>query len=250
MRLLDLARAAAVQKVIFVSSGGTVYGRTNANPIPESIPRPDRLVGVTKLAIEKYLHIYSALYGVDYCVLRLANPFGERQRVAAAQGAVTVFLHQALHGRTIEIWGDGTVRRDYIYIKDAIGAFLRALSYDGAQRVLDIGSGQGRSLNEILAAIEQLLGQRVARKYTAARTFDVPSNVLDISRARDLLGWAPATPFSEGLARTLRWLREESSHDARIERQPAPSTTVNGPVGTDHARDPMEVTLRPFMSQP
>ena len=218
VRLLDLARAAAVQKVIFVSSGGTVYGRTNADPIPETHPTdPIVSYGVTKLAIEKYLHIYSALYGVDYCVLRLANPFGERQRVAAAQGAVTVFLHQALHGRTIEIWGDGTVKRDYIYIKDAIGAFLRALSYDGAQRVFNIGSGQGRSLNEILAAIEQLLGQRVARKYTAARTFDVPSNVLDISRARDLLGWAPATPFSEGLARTLRWLREESSYDARTE---------------------------------
>jgi UDP-glucose 4-epimerase len=91
-----------------------------------------------------------------------------------------------------------------------VDAFIRALSYGGAQRVFNIGSGQGRSVNEILVAIEQVLGRPVARVYKAARSFDVPSNVLDISRARDILGWAPATPFSEGLGRTLRWLREES----------------------------------------
>jgi UDP-glucose 4-epimerase len=211
LRLLDLAKAAAVRKIIFVSSGGTVYGATLSDPIAETHPTdPIVSYGITKLAIEKYLHMYSALYGVDYCVLRLANPFGERQRVAAAQGAVTVFLHKALHGETIEIWGDGSVRRDYIYIKDVVDAFLRALSHDGAQRVFNIGSGQGRSVNEILGAIEQVLGRPVARVYKPARSFDVPSNVLDISRARDILGWAPAIPFSEGLARTLHWLREES----------------------------------------
>jgi UDP-glucose 4-epimerase len=210
LRLLDLAKAAAVRKIVFVSSGGTVYGATRSDPIPETNPtEPIVSYGITKLAIEKYLHMYSILYGVDYCVLRLANPFGERQRVAAAQGAVTVFLHKALHGETIEIWGDGSVRRDYIYIKDVVGAFLRALSYGGAERVFNIGSGQGRSLNEILVAIEQLLGRPVARVYKPARNFDVPSNVLDISRAREVLRWAPAIPFSEGLARTLHWLRAE-----------------------------------------
>jgi UDP-glucose 4-epimerase len=210
LRLLDLAKAAAVRKIVFVSSGGTVYGATRSDPIPETNPtEPIVSYGITKLAIEKYLHMYSVLYGLDYCVLRLANPFGERQRVAAAQGAVTVFLHKALHAETIEIWGDGSVRRDYIYIKDVVGAFLRALSYDGTQRVFNIGSGQGRSLNEILVAIEQLLGRPVARVHKPARNFDVPSNVLDISRAREVLRWAPAIPFNEGLARTLHWLRAE-----------------------------------------
>jgi len=211
LRLLDLAKAAAVRKIIFVSSGGTVYGATGSDRIAETHPTdPIVSYGITKLAIEKYLHMYSALYGVAYCVLRLANPFGERQRVAAAQGAVTVFLHKALHRETIEIWGDGSVRRDYIYIKDVVDAFLRALDYGGAQRVFNIGSGEGRSVNEILGAIEQVLGRPVERVYKPARSFDVPSNVLDISRARDILGWAPAIPFSEGLARTLHWLREES----------------------------------------
>ena len=217
LRLLDLAKAAAVRKIIFVSSGGTVYGPTRSDPIPETHPtEPIVSYGITKLAIEKYLHMYSALYGLDYCVLRLSNPFGERQRVAAAQGAVTVFLHQALNGKTIEIWGDGSVRRDYIYIKDAVGAFLRALTYDGSERLFNIGSGRGQSLNEILAAIEQLLGRPVARVHKPARNFDVPSNVLDISRARDILRWAPATPFSEGLARTLHWLRAEGDPPSNL----------------------------------
>ena len=196
LRLLDIARTNGVRRVVFASSGGTVYGLPHTLPISEThSTEPLVSYGITKLTIEKYLHMYHALHGVDYCVLRLANPFGERQRVSAAQGAVAVFLHRALHGETIHIWGDGSVTRDYIYIQDAIGAFVRALSYQGEQRVFNIGSGQGLSLNEILAAIEKLLGRPVARTYEHGRKFDVPVNVLDISRARELLGWQPSVDF-------------------------------------------------------
>lgn len=209
LRLLNIARMNAVRRVIFASSGGTVYGLPHTLPISEThSTEPLVSYGITKLAIEKYLHMYHALYGVDYCVLRLANPFGERQRVGTAQGAVAVFLHRALHGETIHIWGDGSVTRDYIYIKDAIGAFIRALSYQGEQRVFNIGSGQGLSLNEILDAIEKLLGRPVERSYEYGRKFDVPVNVLDISRARELLGWRPSVDFYEGLVHTLAWMRE------------------------------------------
>lgn len=214
LRLLDIARTNGVRRVVFASSGGTVYGLPHTLPISEThSTEPLVSYGITKLAIEKYLHMYHALHGVDYCVLRLANPFGERQRVSAAQGAVAVFLHRALHGETIHIWGDGSVTRDYIYIQDAIGAFVRALSYQGEQRVFNIGSGQGLSLNEILAAIEKLLGRPVARTYEHGRKFDVPVNVLDISRARELLGWQPSVDFHDGLVKTLAWMRE-SQHSA------------------------------------
>jgi len=148
------------------------------------------------------------LHGVEYCVLRLANPFGERQRVSAAQGAVAVFLHRALHGETIHIWGDGSVTRDYIYIKDAVSAFIKAMSWQGNQRVFNIGSGQGLSLNDILAAMEKLLGRPVTRSYEPARNFDVPVNVLDIACARQQLGWAPAVSFHDALVNTLAWMRE------------------------------------------
>ncbi len=209
LRLLDLARSQGVRRIVFASSGGTVYGLPHTLPISEThSTEPLVSYGITKLSIEKYLRMYHALYGLDYCVLRLANPFGERQRVSTAQGAVAVFLHRALHDETIHIWGDGNVTRDYIYIKDAVGAFVRTLSYQGEQRVFNIGSGRGMSLNEILAAIEKLLGRPVARSYEHGRKFDVPVNVLDISRAHELLGWRPTVAFSEGLANTYAWMRE------------------------------------------
>jgi UDP-glucose 4-epimerase len=209
LRLLEIARLNGVRRVIFASSGGTVYGLPQSLPIAESHPtQPLVSYGIAKLAIEKYLHMYQVLHGVEYCVLRLANPFGERQRVSAAQGAVAVFLHRALHGETIHIWGDGSVTRDYIYIKDAISAFIKAMSWQGSQRVFNIGSGQGLSLNDILAAMEKLLGRPVTRSYEPARNFDVPVNVLDITCARQHLAWAPEVSFHDALANTLAWMRE------------------------------------------
>lgn len=208
LRLLNLARTHAVRRVIFASSGGTVYGLPQSLPISESHPtEPLVSYGISKLAIEKYLHLYQALYGIDYCVLRIANPFGERQRVSAAQGAVAVFLHRAINNEVIHIWGDGSVVRDYIYVKDVTSAFLRSLSYQGEQRVFNIGAGQGLSLNDILTAIEKLLGRPVARSYEMGRKFDVPVNVLDITRARELLGWQPEISFHDGLVQTLAWMR-------------------------------------------
>ena len=209
LRLLEIARLNGVRRVIFASSGGTVYGLPQSLPIAESHPtQPLVSYGIAKLAIEKYLHMYQVLHGVEYCVLRLANPFGERQRVSAAQGAVAVFLHRALHGETIHIWGDGSVTRDYIYIKDAISAFIKAMSWQGSQRVFNIGSGQGLSLNDILAAIEKLLGRPVTRSYEPARNFDVPVNVLDITCAHQRLGWTPEVSFHDALVNTLAWMRE------------------------------------------
>ena len=209
LRLLDIARLNGVRRVIFASSGGTIYGLPQALPIAESHPtQPLVSYGIAKLAIEKYLHMYQELHGVEYCVLRLANPFGERQRVSAAQGAVAVFLHRALHGETIHIWGDGSVTRDYIYVKDAISAFIKAMSWQGSQRVFNIGSGEGLSLNDILAAIEKLLGRPVTRSYEHGRKFDVPVNVLDITCARQQLGWSPEVSFHDALVNTLAWMRE------------------------------------------
>lgn len=208
LHLLEAAQRNKVKKVVFVSSGGTVYGVPQNIPITESHPtEPICSYGIAKLAIEKYLNLFRLLHGVDYCVLRLANPFGERQRVSAAQGAVTVFLHKALRNETIEIWGDGSVVRDYFHVSDAVSALLKAGAYEGETRVFNIGSGVGRSLNEILDAIDALLGKPVKRVYLSARAFDVPVSVLDISQATRLLRWTPQVPFSEGLSRTAEWLR-------------------------------------------
>ena len=208
LRLLAAAVRGRVRKVVFISSGGTVYGIPKRIPVAEEHPtEPLVSYGIAKLAIEKYLHLYWYLHGLEYSVLRVANPYGERQRADTAQGAVAVFLSRALEGKPIEIWGDGSVARDYIYIGDVIDAFIMAMNHEGEPRVFNIGSGEGRSLNELLKTMEELLGRSVERLYLPARKFDVPVNVLDIGRAREVLGWQPRVAFCDGLERTLAWMR-------------------------------------------
>jgi UDP-glucose 4-epimerase len=208
LHLLEAARKFGIRKFIFVSSGGTIYGIPQETPIKETHPtEPICSYGISKLAIEKYINLFHLLHGMEYCILRLANPFGERQRVAAAQGAVTVFLDKALRDEEIEIWGDGSTVRDYFHVSDAVSAMTRALSYEGSSGVFNIGSGVGQSLNEILHEIEALLGRSLKRSYLPARAFDVPASVLDISKAAEILGWRPQLSFAEGLSRTARWLK-------------------------------------------
>lgn len=208
LHLLEVAQKNNIKKVIFVSSGGTVYGIPQEVPIKESHPtEPICSYGIVKLAIEKYLNLFHLLHGMDYCVLRLANPFGERQRISAEQGAVTVFLDKALRKEEIAIWGDGSVVRDYFYVGDAVSAMTKALAYTGSSGVFNIGSGTGQSLNQILDSIEALLGTPIRKAYLPAREFDVPVSVLDISKAAELLDWRPETTFPDGLSRTARWLQ-------------------------------------------
>lgn len=207
IQLLDLARAARVRKVIFVSSGGTVYGVTPHRPVAETEPtRPICSYGISKLAVEHYLRLYERLHGLNYCVLRLANPYGAGQK-SRTLGAVGIFLDRALRGEPIEIWGDGEVVRDYVYIHDAIEAMLLARDYVGEHRIFNIGSGVGRSLNQVVQELENVLGRPIARRYREARKSDVPVNILDVGLACRALGWLPRTSFTEGLRQTARMLQ-------------------------------------------
>lgn len=206
LRLLDMAREEKISKMIFLSSGGTVYGAPQYTPIDEAHPTdPSCSYGITKLAIEKYLHLYKTLYGLDYVVLRISNPFGEWQRTRAAQGAIAVFLGKALRGEPAEIWGNGSVVRDYVYIGDVIDAAISAMTYKGKECVMNVGSGVPTSLLQVLDSIEAVTGKRIERRFMPGRGFDVPVNVLSITRAKRELGWSPKTLFQDGLARMLDW---------------------------------------------
>jgi UDP-glucose 4-epimerase len=208
VRLLESAHRHKVGKVVFASSGGTVYGIPHIPLIGESHPtEPICSYGIVKLAIEKYLHLFYTLHGLDYVALRIANPYGIGQRVAASQGAVAVFLHRALNREPIEIWGDGSVVRDYIHISDVVSSFVACIEYQGPEKVFNIGAGIGRSLNDLVRVIGQVLEQPVNCNYNPSRQFDVPINVLDIQRAIDHLGWAPRMEFEEGIRDTLVWMR-------------------------------------------
>jgi len=206
LKLLELSRAAGVERVVFVSSGGTVYGPPETLPIPEDHPtRPQVSYGVVKLAIENYLGLYHRLHGLAATIVRLANPYGPRQDPAGAQGAAAVFLGRVARGEPIEIWGDGSVVRDYVYVADAVAGILAAAA--GAPfGIYNIGSGRGVSLRELLEAIARVAGRRPEVRYSPGRPFDVPENVLDIARARADLDWEPEVGLEDGLARTWAWL--------------------------------------------
>jgi UDP-glucose 4-epimerase len=209
LRLLRMAVEAGVKKIVFASSGGTVYGIPRVIPIPESHPtNPICSYGITKLTIEKYLELYHRLHGLDYAVLRFGNPYGERQRIESVQGAIAVFLGKVGRDKEIAIWGDGSVARDYFYISDLVEAVVLVIESEIRSSVYNIGSGQAYSLNDLLAVIEGVTGKRPAVSYTQARTLDVPVNCLDITRARQELGWEPRVPLREGMARTWEWIQE------------------------------------------
>ncbi len=209
LRLLDQLRARKAT-LVFVSSGGTVYGTPQYTPIPETHPtEPTCSYGIVKLAIEKYLALYRLLHGLDYRVLRLANPYGPGQEANRAQGVVGTFLSRVVQDEPIEVWGDGSVVRDYLYISDTIAALLQVAAYKGEERIFNIGSGGGHSVRDIIAAIERVTGKKAQARYTAARKFDVPVSVLDITRAQNALGWHPQVGLDQGLRLTHARLKEQ-----------------------------------------
>lgn len=204
LQLLQEMVSQGVHRIVFASSGGTVYGRPVQVPIREDHPtQPEVSYGICKLMIEKYLYLFNQLHGIRPISLRIANPYGGRQRIDTAQGAVAVFLHRALREETVEIWGDGSVVRDYLHVADVADAISAALRYDGTHQVMNIGAGRGLSLNGLLDDIGALLGRKIERRYLPGRGFDVPVSVLDISLAQAELGWTPRISLVDGLKLTL-----------------------------------------------
>lgn len=214
IRMLDAAKRAGVRKIIFASSGGTIYGLPQSLPVAEDHPTsPICSHGIGKLAAEKYLHLYHHLHGLDYTVLRFANPYGERQDPMSGQGAVTAFLWRCMRGQSISIWGDGTVARDFFHVGDLVRAILAVTEKDVPSKIYNIGSGMPHTLNEVLDIMRTVTGRVPDVRYLPAREFDVPVNFLDISRARRELLWQPRTSLNEGMARTWECLRRHCGTD-------------------------------------
>lgn len=205
MRLFDAAVRHKVKRVVFSSSGGTVYGEPKCEVVSEAHPTdPTSSYGIVKLAIEKYLALYYRLYGLEYAVLRIANLYGEYQSPTSGLGAIAAFCARAHSGEPIEIWGDGSVSRDFIYVGDVIDAFIKALdSTTVTALTANLGSARSLSLNEILDTIEAILGRPLSRTYLPGRAFDVQRTCLDNTLARSALDWEPQTPIHEGIKRVL-----------------------------------------------
>jgi UDP-glucose 4-epimerase len=212
LHFLDVCLTSGVRKVVFVSSGGTVYGVPDQVPTSESAAtNPISAYGISKLAIEKYLGLYKYLYGLDYIILRVSNPFGPFQLARKNQGVIAAFLERVFEGKSIEMWGDGSVTRDYIYIDDVVKALIVAAKYDGVIRIFNIGSGTGRSLKQIASAIDECVDVPISIVHLPSRAVDVPVNILDISLAANDLGWSPGTSFKDGLNFTFDWMRRSKN---------------------------------------
>ena len=209
LRLLQDVVKRKIKKVIFVSSGGTVYGIPKSTPIKEEHPRhPICSYGITKKTIEDYLYMFNFLYGLDYTIFRLANPYGERQNPLYAQGVIPVFLKKIILNEEIVIWGDGSVRRDYIYIKDAILPLVNSLEYNSENKVFNLGSGTGYSVNELLDKIKRITGIDAKVRYVEGRKLDVPVSILDISLLKKEMNYLPKIDIETGIEITYKYLKE------------------------------------------
>lgn len=205
---LSSIKKSKLSRIIYVSSGGTVYGIPQKIPIAEDHPTdPISSYGITKLAIEKYIALYANIQGIEYRICRPANVYGEGQHRHVGQGVIGVFLERYLKGQPIEIWGDGSVRRDYLYVADLVQGVVSLIKHRGTSRIFNISSGIGYSLNDIVALIRDELKMPVVVKYMTSRAFDVPVNVLDSSRIRLETGWQPQTDMVDGMHRVCDHLK-------------------------------------------
>lgn len=211
VRLLKAMMDKKVERIIYLSSGGTVYGQTDVDCIPESHPlHPVCSYGIVKVAIENYLFMYQQLYGLKPIVLRPSNPYGERQGHMGVQGVIGTFLNKIAKNERIEIWGDGTVVRDFIYVGDLAQLCLKAIESQ-TNGVFNVGGGRGFSINEIFDCVASVIGTDLRPIYKSARNFDVNKVVLDISRAEEIFDWQPQTILVQGITKTLAWLNSVST---------------------------------------
>jgi len=204
VRMMEACRHHGVQGIVFASSGGTIYGDGDGQPLREDHDKaPLSAYGVVKLAIEQYLQFYHSQFGLKTFSLRISNAYGPGQLKGAVIGSVARFLRNIVEGETIEIWGDGSIVRDYVYIDDIVDAFTRCvLKMDEMQAgSYNIGCGVGHSLNQVIEMASEITCMEARVEYQAARKFDVRSIVLDSSKMTRESGWRPQVDLAEGIKR-------------------------------------------------
>ena len=214
VKMLQLAAKSGVKKIIFPSSGGTIYGEVKKIPINESSPlNPQNPYAISKLAIEKYLDYFYKDYGLDYLIVRYSNPYGERQNPKGTQGVIPIFLNKIKYGERPVIYGDGKSLRDYIYIKDAIEATLLLMDNNNKERIYNVGSGIGTSLNDLISAMQDVTGHLVSPRYVPNDRGYLNKTVLDISKIKKSVMWNPQVSISEGIKRTWDWIYTNSEKE-------------------------------------
>lgn len=207
VRLLDMMQKQNVKRIIFLSSGGTVYGRPSALPVNELHSlNPICSYGAVKVAIENYLNIYWQLYGISPVIFRVSNPYGPRQGKLGVQGVIGTFMNKIIDNQSLDIWGDGSVKRDYIYIDDIVDVITSAVFHDDVEGVFNLGYGASTSLVELLEMIEIVTGKVANVVYKPSRSFDIDDIFLDISKVSKTFSWQPKIDLRRGLNIYYEWL--------------------------------------------
>ncbi len=206
LRLLEAMQQWPSTHLIFLSSGGTIYGNPDTNPVTEETrTAPLSYYGAGKVAIESFLNAFSGT-GHPTTILRPSNIYGPGQMLRAGFGLIRTLLEHARNATTAEIWGDGESVRDYIYIDDVVEACIRFAGLPQDSESYNLGSGIGYSINQVLAHIESVCNLRIQVNYRPTRQADVRKVVLDSSHLKRRLDWQPQTNLIEGLRHTWNWL--------------------------------------------
>ncbi len=212
VNMLEAARQTGTRKVVFTSSGGSIYGNPDRLPVNETAPlAPESQYAASKAAVELYLGVYQALYGLEWTSLALANVFGPRQDPHGEAGVVAIFGTRMLEGQNTKIYGDGTATRDYVYVGDVASAFALAVAPGaGDGRRFNIGTGRQCDVLELHQLVADIVGVDGAKpEMVPARPGELKAIALDASAAQQELGWSVRMPLEPGLDETVQWLREQ-----------------------------------------
>ncbi|MCH9276639.1 NAD-dependent epimerase/dehydratase family protein [Bifidobacterium amazonense] len=209
VELFDACMAEGVGRLVFLSSGGTVYGsspyRANRETDP---PAPYNTYGLQKVMIEQALQLTAHYGDMQYQIIRLSNPYGPGQNPHGPLGLVTKLVYQAVNHETIHIFGDGSVVRDFIYIDDAIQGILDIIARGTVNTIYNLGRGTGASVAEVTAAIERIVPERIIIDHEPARKVDIPYSVLDIAKYRQITSLRRFISLEEGIRRTYAFFTE------------------------------------------
>ncbi len=207
INLLQLCVKAGVKRFVNTSSGECIYGKPESLPVDEDAPRGGTTpFAVSKNAADLYLQYFGEAYGIAYITLALAHVYGPRQNATGETGAVAILGGRMLRGEEPVIYGDGEQTRDFVFVDDVVDAYLKSLEA-GEGELLNIGSGIETSINQLFAHLRELTGFEGDATHAPAREGELRRSFLKVDKAKRVLGWQPRTSLTDGLERTVDWLR-------------------------------------------
>lgn len=209
LNLLENCKQFGIQKFIFASTGGAIYGEQDYFPADEKHPlQPLSPYGITKLATEKYLYYYDQVFGLNYIALRYSNVYGPRQNPHGEAGVIAIFTKKMLEGSQPQINGDGEQTRDYVYVSDVVAANLLSLNYDKSE-VFNIGTGIETNVNTLFRKLRELTDSTCEEFHAPPKKGEQQRSVLDYSRVNRLLGWKPKVNLDVGLRLTVEYFKSK-----------------------------------------